>query len=95
MASPANSPDLLGVSVNWLETGLMEEILSTPGLTRDSTIYAVENLQDTEQLGVIRRKGAQTACPLDGKLGSPYVHALEGDPDKVGPATYMLSYTWG
>lgn len=56
------NPGLLGVSVHWFQTGLLSEIESTPGPGRSSKIYEVENLQDKDHHGVVRRKGA-TAMP--------------------------------
>ena len=60
-------------------------------LSRESTFHEIENLQGPP--GVIRTKSASTICPLDGKHGAAYVHCLEGA-DHVGPANFMLSYSW-
>ena len=83
-----------GVSVYWLQTGFLQDVYKA-GLTKEATVYQIENLHDEEHHGVLRNKGSQVRCPLDGKLGSAYVHALGEDPDAVGQATVMLSYTWG
>ncbi|CAB9510317.1 Kinesin light chain [Seminavis robusta] len=62
-------------------------------LSRASTIHDIENLhQGTLPGGVIRNKGANTICPIDGKMGAAYVHCLQGK-DRVGEATHMLSYS--
>ncbi|CAB9520079.1 Kinesin light chain (Partial), partial [Seminavis robusta] len=60
-------------------------------LSRHSKIYEIENLRGPP--GVIRTKGANTVCPIDGRLGAAYVHTLQGE-DHVGEATHMLSYSW-
>ncbi|CAB9528961.1 Kinesin light chain [Seminavis robusta] len=89
--------DTLGVSVSHLEHIFLEEISNftdtTTGdpLSRDSKIYQVENLKGPP--GVIRQKGANTRCPIDGRMGAAYVHCLRGE-DHVGEATKMLSYSW-
>ncbi|CAB9520678.1 Kinesin light chain [Seminavis robusta] len=90
--------DMLGVSVYHAEQVFLEQevcvFTDTPSgqpLSASSTIYDIENLQGPP--GVIRRKGVNTKCPLDGKLGAAYVHCLEGA-DHVGDATHMLSYSW-
>jgi hypothetical protein len=49
-----------------------------------------ENLEGPN--GVIRTKGAEVVCPLDGKKGAAYVHCLQGN-DHVGEVTHMLSYS--
>ena len=88
----------LGVSVYHLEQVFLGEVCSandsTTGspLTRDSKIYEIENLQGPH--GVICMKGMNTTCPVDRRKGAAYVHCLQGE-DHVGPATHMLSYTWG
>jgi hypothetical protein len=82
----------LGVSVHYLKTFLLEEVLLTPGLSRDSTIYDCEKLEGPP--GVIRQKGEDVLCPIDGQLGAAYVHCLGGK-DEVGDANFMLSYSWG
>ena len=97
----SNTLDLMGVSVFHLKEYLLQELpmvvpccldennnrSGSPLLTRDSTIYQLEG-------PFIRRKGLDLTCPLDGRPGAAYVHCLQGD-DHCGPATYMLSYSWG
>jgi tetratricopeptide (TPR) repeat protein len=93
----------LGISIDWLQTGFMEEVQAAEELSTvdgfpfetTATVYDIEPQ-------VICSKGADTICPVDGRLGSSYVHALlelqkkqEIPPDVVGPANYMLSYGWG
>uniref|UniRef100_A0A7S2VSU8 MalT-like TPR region domain-containing protein n=1 Tax=Zooxanthella nutricula TaxID=1333877 RepID=A0A7S2VSU8_9DINO len=76
----------LAPSVHFLSTEFLEEV-ERAGLSRDSTIHEIEPT-------VIRGRGADAACPRDGRLGAAYVDTLEG-PDSVGTASFMLSYTWG
>ena len=80
-----------GVSVHCISTSLLEEVQQM-NLSLDSKIYEIEDLH-SDSLGVIRSKGANTTCPEDGRLGSSYVDALEGE-DNVGTANIMLSYSW-
>lgn len=87
-----NPYDFLAPSVFHLQTAFLETMISS-GLSENSTVYEIENLQDVEP-GLIRRKGIDVTCPVDGKNGAAYVHCLEGA-DHVGEATHMLSYAWG
>merc|ERR1719193_417723 len=73
-------------SVHYLTTGFLREVESA-GFSRDSTIHEVEP-------EIIRFKGARLVCPRDGNVGCAFVDTLEGS-DDAGPATMMLSYTWG
>ena len=73
--------------------GLMNEIKNKPK-SEDTTIYEIENLRDLNKNGIIREKGKDTICPIDGEKGAAYVHILQGV-DHVGPVSIMLSYTWG
>ncbi|CAB9516000.1 Kinesin light chain [Seminavis robusta] len=82
---------LLGVSIHYLQTSFLEEVTSTEPLSRNSSIHQIEDLESHEG-GVIRRKGADRVCPIDGKTGAAYVHCLQGK-DSVGTADYMLSYS--
>jgi tetratricopeptide (TPR) repeat protein len=84
--------DAKGVSIHHLKHVLLPEIDSCPGLSGESTIYDLEDLKSKEH-GFIRRQGANTTCPVDGKIGSRYVDAIHGK-DHVGKANVMLSYTW-
>lgn len=94
--------DFLAPSVHHLETTLLDEIKSS-GLDVDTaTIYDLENLRDSVNFGVIRSKGTDIVCPIDGKLGAAYVHCIgKGDDssmvveEHVGTANFMLSYAWG
>ena len=83
---------LRGVSVHWLKTSLMFEVHEA-GFDKSATIYTLENLHG-DDLGIIRKKGANVACPRDGRLGAAYVDCLDGE-DNVGKSDMMLSYTWG
>jgi len=91
------NPYTLGVSVHWLKHGFLEEVRAA-GLDETATIYDIENLHSSpgaEQMGVIRTKGKDVTCPIDNQKGAAYVHALGKSKDKVGRATFMLSYVWG
>ncbi|CAB9496912.1 Polyubiquitin (Fragment) [Seminavis robusta] len=89
-ATGSNSKALLGVSVAWLKYGLLREVRES-GLDESATIYDLESLHE-EGRSIIRKKGQQVVCPLDGRIGAAYVHSLEQD--QVGPASIMLSYSW-
>lgn len=41
---------------------------------------------------VIRTKGANKTCRIDGKQGAPYVHRID-DSNAVGKAKIMLSFS--
>eukprot|EP00978_Attheya_sp_CCMP212_P024765 scaffold78425_cov26-Attheya_sp.AAC.1 len=87
----AGNKDLVGVSVYYLQNIFLKEV-EAAGLSRDSTIYDLENLNGPA--GLIRKKGVDVVCPIVNTRGAAYVHCLEGA-DNVGGATHMLSYTWG
>jgi hypothetical protein len=101
----ANKDDVnsLGVSVHWLTTGFLEEIKEVGLDVESATIHQLESFQDDEPPGLIRQRGQHLVSPVDGKLGTSYVHALllessgkaEKEEERLGPATWMLSYTWG
>ncbi|CAB9517241.1 repeat-containing protein [Seminavis robusta] len=92
-AGHKNKNDLpLALSVHYLRTTFLQEVLSTPGLSKKSTIYDIENLDEATP-GVIRSKGLDIDCPHDGRPGAAYVDCVHGR-DNVGPARYMLSYSW-
>jgi len=84
---------LLGISVSYLANELMQEVKEA-NLDASSRIYELEDLREVDKHGLIRRKGADVQCPIDGKKGAAYVHSIS-DPDAVGPAEIMLSYAWG
>ena len=44
-------------------------------------------------LTLAESQGKGQVCPRDGQRSCAYVDAIE--PKDVGPAAYMLSYTWG
>ena len=83
-----------GVSAHWLQNGLLQEVdtfcaESLSGTT--ATVYDIEPW--------LRQKSATITCPLDGRVGSSYVHALSAsdkpeESSSIGPANYMLSYGW-
>jgi hypothetical protein len=83
----------IGVSVHYIQHQFMKEV-EEAGFSKNSKIYELENLQNHSCPGIIRKKGMHVRCPITNKLGAAYVHCLEGK-DFVGPATHMLSYTWG
>ncbi len=102
--------DLLGVSVDHFQNVLYPQILLA-GHGHNSKMYSVENLNNAAHgaSSVIRDKGKNAFCPLDGQRGSSYVHALlhdtesnvsqkymsdSGKPDVVGKASIMISYSW-
>ena len=86
---PRNSPK--GISVHWLKHEFMEEIRKA-GLSAKSKIYEIENLSGDKH-GVIRSKGANVKCPLDGEMGAAYVDCITGI-NNVGPSNVLLSYCW-
>ena len=70
--------DLLGISIHWLSTGLVEEIRAA-GLDEQSCcIHDLEDLS-SESLGIARRKGSHIVSPVYGKMGASYVHCLSGN----------------
>ena len=93
--------DLLGVSVYWICTGLLAEIEDAGFDPQTSRIHDIETLQP-KKTSVLRRKGKKIISPMDGRLGSSYVHSLletsgsgkSNDADCVGHANYLLSYSW-
>lgn len=68
--------DLVGVSVHWLKVGFLDEV-DQSGFRESANIYEIEDLSKVKH-GVIRKKGATTVCPSDGKLGAAYVDCLTG-----------------
>lgn len=98
-ASNINSESLLAISVHYLATSFLEEVIAA-GLDRTSSIYDIENSTSdngddalSSSLGVIRLKGVDVKCPIDGRKGAAYVHCIQGD-HNVGIANFMLSYSW-
>ena len=82
--------DMLGVSVHWLKTGFTEEVRAA-GFGESATVYDIEP-------AVIQAKGQDLVCPVDGRPGSSYTHALllsDSHSHAVGPSNFMLSYAWG
>ena len=77
-----------GVSIHHLTAILLDHIQAA-GYDKSSTIYDLEDLS-LPTPAFIRRKGAQTKDPFDGRLGASYVDCLQGR-DNVGPANVMLS----
>ena len=92
LLGPSDETGFPATSVHYLSTTFLKEV-EEHGLDRNANLYEIENLSSNEY-GVIRKKGADIVCPVDGELGASYVHCLNGE-DNVGEANYMLSYTWG
>uniref|UniRef100_A0A7S3V7M0 MalT-like TPR region domain-containing protein n=1 Tax=Chaetoceros debilis TaxID=122233 RepID=A0A7S3V7M0_9STRA len=91
VASDANQLDVdgqlnLGVSVYHLSTTFADKVSEVHGNSNPVKIYEI---LDT----IICPTGEQVECSRDGRIGAAYVDAI-GDED-TGPATHMLSYTWG
>jgi len=92
--------DLLGVSVYHLQHYLMKEVHKA-GFNEKSKIYEIVDLNKILTKGIVREKGANITCPMDGRKGASYVHSIifegenENDKDHYGKATVMLSYPWG
>jgi len=84
---------LKGISVGYLAKKLLKDVVKA-GLKKSSTIKELENLEDFDHDGFIRKKGASKICPEDGKIGAAYVHSIL-EPKAVGRAQIMLSYSWG
>jgi len=82
-----------GVSVYYLKNIFLKNIVEVHGMPLSSKIYQLENLQ-TDECGVIRKKGEGISCPHDGEVGAAFVDCLS-DIDHVGLANLMLSYSWG
>ena len=53
----------------------------------DANVYHIVN-------DVIKKRGEDITCPVDGRKGTAYVNCLKGE-DHVGKANIMLSYAWG
>ena len=85
--------EFLAPSVHHLETTFLQYVQDS-GFAGSAKIYDIEDLQK-EEPGLIRRKGMEITCPIDGKVGASYVHCINGGKDHIGTATHMLSYTWG
>ena len=85
LAGTDDTAEQLSLSVSYLSSTLIEEVI-VADLNRGSKIYELNP-------DLLLKKGLQTRCPLDGKMGSSYVHAV--DSSSAGSATAMLSYTWG
>jgi len=81
--------EFLAPSVYHLQTSFQKRIKET-GLDDTATLYDVEDLKQST-FGIIRSKGSEVICPIDGKRGAAYVHCINGE-DHVGTATYILSY---
>ena len=87
--------NFLAPSVYHLQTSFLDYITENDFNPTSAKVYDIENLSE-EEPGLIRRKGMDVICPIDGDLGASYVHSImdDGD-DHVGAATHMLSYAWG
>jgi len=101
MSSPSSSKRFdKGVSVHWLATGFLSEIVSLMNLGgnfKGSNLYevnlpfsALEDLTDTKP-GIFRRKGSNR-MNSDRTLGTSYVDCLVGT-SNVGPVECHLVYS--
>ena len=90
----AGDLSLLGISVEWLQTGFLAEVDAAGHDASEAKVYDIEDLRKVNEPGLIRRKGEHVQCPITNQPGAAYVHCLQGE-DQVGDATHMLSYTWG
>jgi tetratricopeptide (TPR) repeat protein len=89
--TPSKNMHPKGVSVDYLRHTFLPEIQEA-GVSIETPIEKLENLQDTENLGVIRSKGEKCICPQDSLVGSSYVDAIT-DKKAVGDATFLVSYS--
>ena len=81
------------VSVHYLQAVFLQEVKSAGMDPATAKIHEIEDLSGPP--GVIRSKGAAVRCPIDGRMGSAYVHCIPDEDDNcVGAANYMLSYSW-
>lgn len=90
-SSLSDNSSVLGVSVHYLQTTFLAEA-RVAGNDETSCVYDIEDLQ-SQEMGIVRRKGALVCSPADGRMGASYVDCLVGN-DNVGRANYMLSYSW-
>lgn len=74
------------MSAHHLSTVLLET-MEKVGMDRNAKIYEIEPK-------LIRPQGEAIGCPRDGRKGAAYVDTIHGW-DQAGPATHMLSYSWG
>jgi len=79
------SCELTGVSCHHLTGDFLDWIRSKGQEVSSARVYDIEP--------AIRERGRDVMCPKTGKLGSSYVHAVQGE-DHVGVANFMLSYSW-
>ena len=86
-----NSPAPDGVSVHYLRHVFAKEVMAYSYHGLKATVHDLENL-NFKHHGLIRRKGAELYCLLDGKKGATYIDCI--DAMHKGPATVMLSYSW-
>lgn len=79
-----DSLDLLGVSVDHFENVIYPQFRKA-GHDHHSKMYIVENLKNATHgfSSVIRDKGKNVFCPMDGQRGASYVHALLYDTDST------------
>ena len=87
----ADNPQFLGVSVYHLQEHFLAALQKIEEFSSSSSFYELENLHKDSSF--VRHVGQSTICPIDGEVGSAYVHTLFGE-DHVGPATHVLSWTW-
>lgn len=71
----------------WHLTHALLPAVEAAGHLATARVYEIEPT-------VIRPKGYKVRCLRDGRMGSAYVDGIFG-PCHAGPASFMLSYTWG
>ena len=86
----ATDNHLNGVSVHWLQTGLIKEIKNN-GKDEKATIDDLEDLEKDN--GIIRQKGENITCNRDCNFGAAYVDCLVGE-DNVGPLSIVILISW-
>ena len=94
--------ELLGISVDWLSSGLITEMEELGYNPEDVCIY---DLEDATRFDTIaRHRSRHVISPIDRQIGSSYAHWLlkddmkhhgnNGGTKNTGPAQYVLSYAW-
>ena len=93
---------LLGPSVHHITTGLVPAVMTAvPTIKNHAQQNSFDTLSDPGEATIwhmvhayAKPASAGTVCPRDGTMGCAYVDTLTHE-DDVGPATALLSYSWG
>lgn len=90
----------LGVSVHHLCTAFTQGVRSAvapPYLRRDGATIAPSQAKVFDAVAAyVKPRTATLLCPSDGQPGCSYVSSLRSEHTKsVGPASALLSYSWG